>query len=184
MRFLYCRFLKDPKPLTVNGPLLHFAPESCHHKRLSSTLGDRYVTADLHRKDVTSNQDITNMTFPDHSFSTVICSHVLEHIPDDSRAIRELYRVTQPGGRVLIQVPLRLDAPTDEDPSITDPNERKRRWGERDHLRMYGLDLADRIHQEGFHVEVLACADLIDEPVRNRFGLYPDERTFVATRPQ
>jgi SAM-dependent methyltransferase len=181
-RFLLHLIQARPGILQTDGLVLHFAPENCLRKRLSVELQSRYVTTDLRRHDVTTNQDITNMTFDDGSFATVICSHVLEHIPDDQRALRELHRVIRPGGTALIQVPLSLDAPTDEDPTVTDPAERKRRWGEHDHLRTYGLDLTDRLCTAGFDVDVVICGEVTPESVQNQHGLDPNGRIFLARR--
>jgi SAM-dependent methyltransferase len=103
--------------------------------------------------------DLTDIQYPDGAFDIVMVSHVLEHIPDDRRAMRELRRVTSPGGWALLQVPLR-DGPTLEDPSITDPDERVRAFGQADHVRMYGPDIAERLTQGGFRVEVLGPAHL------------------------
>lgn len=181
-RFLFHVLQARPGILQTDGMVLHFAPENCLRRRLRIELRRRYVTTDLRRHDVTTNQDITDMTFDDGSFATVICGHVLEHIPDDQRALREMHRVLRPGGTAVIQVPLSLDAPTDEDPTVTDPAERKLRWGEPDHLRKYGLDLRDRLGGAGFDVEVLICEDVAPESLRRLHGLDPNGRIFVARR--
>jgi len=165
-----------------SAPVLHFAPEACLRVRIQPVLGERYVSTDLRRTDVTTQQDITKMTFPNGEFGAVICSHVLEHIPDDRRALSELARVTRPGGHLIVQVPLGVDSATDEDPAVTDPAERKRRWGEPDHLRLYGLDLADRIREAGFEVDVLRSGDLFDPAQLERCGLDEKQVVFVARR--
>jgi len=164
------------------APVLHFAPEACLRARIGPMLGDRYVSTDLRRTDVTTQQDITKMTFENDEFSTVICSHVLEHIPDDRQALAELARILRPGGFLIVQVPLNLESPTDEDPTVVSPEERKRRWGEPDHLRMYGLDVADRIRAAGFDVEVLRCGALFEGSLRDHYGLDQKEVVFVCRR--
>ena len=89
-----------------------------------------------------------------HAFDTIICSHVLEHVPADAKAMSELFRVLRPGGVAIIQVPYADDcAETDEDPSVTDPLERERRFGQFDHVRIYGRDFADRLRRAGFVVD-------------------------------
>ena len=86
--------------------------------------------------------DITKIHWPDSSFDIIYCSHVLEHVPDDLKAIGEIFRVLIPGGWALIQVPISKKA-TLEDPSVTDPGERERLFWQNDHVRLYGLDIKE-----------------------------------------
>ena len=107
---------------------------------------------------------------------------MLEHVPDDRAAIAELHRCLRTGGLAVVSVPLDLERPTDEDPSITDPEERKRRFGERGHVRAYGLDLADRLRSAGFEVSLHRETDL-DQDERRRYGLKGDEHVFHCIKP-
>ncbi len=113
-----------------------------------------FVSVDLKQSGphVTTIGDVVELPFANASFDVVICIHVLEHIIDDRQAIDELFRVLKPGAWALISVPLLLDRPTREDPSITDPNDRQRLFGEPTHVRFYGTDLADRLMNAGFEV--------------------------------
>jgi len=87
-------------------------------------------------------------------FDVVCAWDVLEHVSDDAAAMRELARVTAPGGWCLVMVPLAPGVPrTDEDPAVTDPAERERRFLQRDHVRLYGADLGQRLAAAGFAVE-------------------------------
>ncbi len=98
--------------------------------------------------------DVTKIDFGDEEFDVVICNHVLEHVREDETAIREIYRVLRPGGFAVLQVPLALDLQkTLEDPSIVNENDRKREYGHKDHLRLYGLDYFERLGKAGFRVE-------------------------------
>jgi SAM-dependent methyltransferase len=134
--------------------LLHFAPEWCLRRRLSRIEGLRYLTADLDPDDVDLRLDLTKLDLPDASFEAVICSHVLEHIPDDAAAMRELRRVTAPGGWCLVMVPLDLGREqTYEDPSICDPSERERAFWQHDHVRLYAPDISKRLQAAGFDVD-------------------------------
>lgn len=96
--------------------------------------------------------DLTAAPFATGSFDLVICSHVLEHVPDDAAALREIFRILRPGGRALLLVPFALDGDgTDEDPTLHDPAERDRRFGQWDHVRLYDrADFLDRMRQAGF----------------------------------
>lgn len=96
--------------------------------------------------------DLTEAPFEDAAFDVIICSHVLEHIPDDRAAMRELLRVLKPGGHALLLTPFALDGrPTDEGPSVVDPGARERRFGQWDHVRIYSKhDFLDRLVGTGF----------------------------------
>lgn len=165
----------------VRKRVLHIAPEAFYFKVLSRHPMVEYVAGDkffpgYHYPEGTIDLDITALTFPDRSFDVVICSHVLEHIPDDALAMRELRRVLRPGGWAIIQVPIDKGmAHTDEDVTLTDPAERERRFGQHDHFRLYGRDLKDRLTAAGFNVEVHAFSEAFTPQERYRFGLPPDE---------
>jgi ubiquinone/menaquinone biosynthesis C-methylase UbiE len=91
------------------------------------------------------------MPFGDNEFDVVICNHVLEHVPDDRKAIREIFRILKHGGFAILQVPTAyaMDV-THEDPTITDPREREKHFRQKDHYRLYGKDYLDRIREAGF----------------------------------
>ena len=98
--------------------------------------------------------DVTNMEFGDGQFDVVICNHVLEHVQEDANAMREIYRVLRPGGFAVLQVPLALDLQkTLEDRTIVDGKQRKIAYGQKDHLRLYGLDYFEKLRNAGFRVE-------------------------------
>jgi SAM-dependent methyltransferase len=95
--------------------------------------------------------DLTDLPFDDGSFDFVLCNHVLEHVPDDVAAMRELQRVLARDGLAVMQHP--IDArrsETFEDWSVADPAERDRVFFQRDHVRIYGRDFTDRLHIAGF----------------------------------
>jgi SAM-dependent methyltransferase len=150
----------------TTGKMLHVAPEACFSDRLRAVLGNRYVTCDLSRPGVDCQADITALPFPDDHFEVVYCSHVLEHVPDDRKAMRELHRVLSPGGWAVLLVPITAEK-TYEDPSITEPEDRLRAFGQEDHVRRYGPDYVDRLAEAGFHVRMFTAKDLTDsESVR------------------
>lgn len=98
--------------------------------------------------------DVRDMGFPDQHFHVVICNHVLEHVREDETAMREIHRILKTGGYAILQVPLAHDlATTREDPSVVGKRERKAIYGQKDHLRLYGLDYFERLEQAGFEVE-------------------------------
>ena len=98
--------------------------------------------------------DLTAAPLPYDSFDVIVCNHVLEHIPDDIAALREIRRMLAPGGWALLMSPILVEK-TIEDLTLTDPQERLRRFGQEDHVRRYGWDYVDRIREAGLSVEVV-----------------------------
>jgi SAM-dependent methyltransferase len=165
--------------------VLHLAPEPEIGGLLRAWPNVDVVSADLASPLADLRTDVARLGLADESFDAVICSHVLEHVPSDRRALRELRRILRPGGWILIQVPLPSgQLRTDEDPSVTSPAERTRRFGQADHCRLYGMDLVDRIREAGLEVESLLAETLFDEPARQRLCLRADEPLFIARRPE
>jgi SAM-dependent methyltransferase len=163
--------------------VLHFAPEHALGRRLAATPGIRYVSADLDAPEAMEHFDITDIPHPDDSWDAILCIHVLEHVPDDRRAMRELHRILKPEGWAIVLVPLDLDrAETYEDPSITDPAERERAFWQADHLRLYGRDLPDRLREAGFEVTVDRWVRDLDPGVIERHGLFPLEDMYVCRK--
>jgi len=134
--------------------LLHFAPEQAFLKRFKKLEHLDYTTTDLNSPIADVKADICDLPFDDESFDFIICNHVLEHIPDDTKALSELFRVLRTDGTAILQVPYKasLDQ-TLEDPSITDPAERQKIFGQYDHVRLYGLDYFDKLSDAGFKVD-------------------------------
>lgn len=167
-------YLRERTDLLTGAPhrLLHLAPEPVFHAKLRSHPGLRYVAADLDSPLAMERLDIAHLPHPDDCFDVVLCNHVFEHIPDDRQAMRELRRVLRPGGWAILQVPIRSALPrTLEDPGLTDPAERERRFGQSDHVRQYGLDYPERLREAGFDVKPDGYIADLPEERRRRFGL-------------
>ncbi len=161
-----------PKYLESTNRLLHIAPERCLEPQLRQRVRSSYVTADLMRTDVDQRVSVEELPFDNHTFDAVICNHVLEHVPNDRKAMTELHRVLAPGGWALLQVPLDGEAAmTVEDPSIASPRERRRRFGQHDHVRLYGRDYVDRLRDAGFQPQLRVIRDCYAEQDIKRFGL-------------
>src|SRR5262249_39299254 len=132
--------------------LLHFAPEPLFDPVFARLPQIERVTADLYAP-ADLRLDITDMDLPDNSFDLILCSHAPERVPDDRAAMSELRRVLASGGVCLVLTPYRPGQPTYEDPSITAPLDRMVAFGQQDHVRIYGIDLSDRLRDAGFEVE-------------------------------
>lgn len=113
----------------------------------------QYHPADLHPEEDMEKMDITGIPYPEDTFDLILCNHVLEHIPDDLQAMKELFRVLKPDGLAVIQVPLSpVLTSTYEDPEVTREEDRERTFGQKDHVRIYGMDYPDRLSNAGFRV--------------------------------
>ena len=171
-----------PELLRDARSLLHFAPEWALRRRLESIGHLRYVTADLVQPDVELHLDITAMDLPDAAFDAVLCSHVLEHVVDDAAAMRELHRITAPGGWCLVMVPLDLGRQrTFEDPSIVTPEDRERNFWQHDHVRLYAPDIADRLASAGFEVERIRPVEEFDAEFLERCRIGQAEDIWLCT---
>jgi SAM-dependent methyltransferase len=169
-RFLWVYLSKKTDLFTDSSKkMLHVAPEVCFARRLEKILGENYITADL-EKPAKVKMDITHIDFSDQSFDRIYCSHVLEHVLDDKKAMKEFYRVLKPDGWAILLVPITADK-TFEDPTIVDPKERLKAFGQANHVRRYGPDYVDRLREVGFHVEVTEVNDLVDQNDAMRMGL-------------
>jgi SAM-dependent methyltransferase len=162
--------------------ILHVAPEAVLSRRISQLPGADYLSADLSDDTAMVRMDITDIQYPDESFDVIYCSHVLEHVPDDRQAMRELLRVLKTRGWAVLLVPI-FAQPSFEDPSIVDPAERERAFGQHDHVRKYGPDFVDRLIEAGWHVRRFDGHDLVDASEFRRLGMLANESVFYCTRP-
>jgi SAM-dependent methyltransferase len=178
------RYLAERSNLWDNSPkdLLHVAPEPQMAILFKRAAHLRYVSVDLMTSRAMVKSDLTRLSFTDASFDFVFCSHVLEHVPDDRAAMRELYRVMRPRGWAILQVPIKGDR-TYEDFSITTPEGRLAAFGQHDHVRMYGRDYRDRLMEAGFDVTVDSIARQLPERTARRLGLQRDEEIYVCRKP-
>lgn len=168
------------KPLDV----LHMAPEWCLMRKLQQLRNVNYTSADLNSPWASVHCDIQRLPFASNSFDLILCNHVLEHIPDDRQAMRELLRVLRPGGFALLLVPQDLSrAHTLEDPAINTPALREKFYFQRDHLRLYGQDYQDRLAHEGFRVEPIDYFAKLPSNLQSRYALRRDDLLYVGRKP-
>lgn len=154
--------------------LLHIAPEKNFFSMFSSISNIEYVPADLSPNKYpggTIKMDCTDIQYPNNTFDAIIANHVLEHIPDDARAMRELYRVLKPFGWAILNVPLEIGmSQTDEDASLTNPRTRLERFGQSDHFRLYGKDYLQRLQKAGFNVRLVDYFETMDNFETFKYG--------------
>lgn len=164
--------------------LLHVAPEAHLERVIRGQCSIDYLSADLNAPGVMMKLDITRIQMPDDQFDVIICSHVLEHIPDDRRAMSELQRVLRPGGWAILQVPFSLNLEeTFEDSAVTEPRARERMFGQRDHVRIYALhDYVRRLEASGFRVELVDMREALGEEAVRRHGLNPEEPLCIGRK--
>jgi SAM-dependent methyltransferase len=170
-RILWLFLLREIDILKGSRSVLHMAPEPALVPLLRRP-NISYVSGDLEPGQAMEVMDVTSLPQADGVFDVVICNHVLEHIPDDRRAMCELRRVLKPGGFAIMQHPIDMSrAETYEDRDITTPQERLREFGQADHMRLYGRDFGDRLAAAGFEVTIRRYLDELDPAERVRYAL-------------
>lgn len=169
--------------------MLHFAPECQLHMIFSTSPLVDYWPVDYSPENYkyetgvpVIKADIVDIPFNDNWFDGILCNHVLEHIPDDQKAMKELLRVLKPGGWAILQVPLSGKYETYEDFTITSPQERFKHFGQEDHVRCYGLDYKDRLELAGFEVTVDNFVTRFSPEQLHYYGLIPDEMIYFCRK--
>ena len=159
-----------------NLRVLHFAPEQAFYTRFRKMKNLDYTTTDLNSPIADVKADICKLPFKNNQYDFIICNHVLEHIPDDTKAMQEIYRVLAPGGTAILQVPYEAErATTFEDDSITDPKERAKIFGQYDHVRVYGMDYFKKLEQIGFKVQAIDYTKQLSENEIQKYRLAKGE---------
>ena len=152
-RLLWVWLSRETDFFSKPAKVLHFAPEQAFYTRFRKMKHLDYTTTDLHSPLADVKADICNLPFADEAYDIIFCNHVLEHIPDDTKAMEELYRILKPNGMAVLQIPQDLSrALTFEDNTITDREERAKIFGQYDHVRVYGRDYFDKLRAIGFKV--------------------------------
>lgn len=163
--------------------VLHFAPEQAFYKRFRKLPNLDYTTTDLNSPLADVKADICDLPFEDNQYDVILCNHVLEHIPDDTQAMKELYRVLKPGGMAILQIPQDLNREyTFEDDSITDKKERAQIFGQYDHVRVYGKDYFDKLRKIGFEVTPVDYTNTLTEAQVERYCLAKGEIIPVCSK--
>lgn len=181
-RMIWLWITRSTTLLNDHPRLLHIAPEVSlmnHFNKVYRDSGE-YITADLESPLAKIHFDVQQIPIADNSIDVVICNHLLEHVDDDRKAMRELYRVLRPAGWGIMLVPEeRQRATTFEDDTITDPKLRTELFGQYDHRRIYGRDYDERLRESGFRVERIAVESIATEEERKLYSLGNDDLVVV-----
>ena len=164
--------------------ILHVAAESCIRNRIGKLYGKEYITADLNNPNAMVKMDIMDIHYPSETFDIIICSHVLEHVAEDIKAMKEIHRVLKNDGWAILLVPIADIDKTYEDSSITDEGGRFWAFGQNDHVRKYGKDYEDRLKSAGFNVKTTGANELADNDGIEKMRLKEETKTwgFMETK--
>lgn len=175
-RLLWLYLKNETDFFSAPKKVLHFAPEQAFYKRFRNQKNLDYTTTDLNSPLADVKADICNLPFKDEEFDVIFCNHVLEHIPDDTKAMQELYRILKKGGMGIFQIPQDLSREkTFEDNSIIDRKERAKIFGQYDHVRIYGRDYFDKLRSVGFTVVEEDYTKKITPELVEKYRLAPGE---------
>lgn len=175
-RLLWLYLKNETDFFSTSRKVLHFAPEQAFYKRFREMKNLNYTTTDLESPLADVKADICNLPFNDDEFDIILCNHVLEHIPDDTKAMQELFRVLKSGGMGIFQIPQDLSRDTTfEDDTITDKKERAKIFGQYDHVRVYGLDYFDKLRSIGFKVDEVDYTSTLSEEDITKYCLAKGE---------
>lgn len=163
--------------------LLHVAPEPCLYKKFIALHNINYTTIDLESPLAMIKADIHNIPCQENKFDIIICSDVLEHVKNDKEVMKELYRVLKRGGWAILRVPIdKTRIKTLEDNNITSPLEREKYFGQKDHVRLYGLDFLQRFKNSGFRIEMINPLNKISKEMIERYKLPQNELIYLAKK--
>lgn len=188
---LMIKYLTDKTNLFKDKlKLLHVSPEMSiyytflHAKNIEYFPVDKFADGYNYPKE-TIPMDITDISYSDNFFDVIICSNVLEHIPEDMKAMSELFRVLKPDGWAIIQAPVdEAREETYEDFTITDPGMREIAFGWPDHVRWYGKDYTKRLEKAGFNVTIDKYVDMFSENDMYKYGFMAEDYIFLCTKPK
>lgn len=169
----------------LNNPktkLLDVSPSKALKKAITSKTKVEYYDIDLVDSRSRIKMDLTDLKFEDNFFDIVICSHVLEHIKDDLKGMREIYRVLKPGGIAILQSPISaILLNTYEDETAKSGQLREKLFGQDDHVRVYGADYCQRVNSVGFELKVLGQDQICPDPEYD-YALIKDEKLYLGLK--
>jgi SAM-dependent methyltransferase len=182
-RMIYYFLKNHTKIFKSNCSILHFAPEENLHRKLTANSNCQYISGDITPGKADYVVDITKIQFDENRFDYIICNHVLEHIPDEQRAISEMKRVLKPNGRIIITMPICISNPiTLEDENIITRADRLKVYGQEDHVRLYGSDVKKRLSSYGLKVLEYNFAIKEGKKKLNKYSITNGDRLFFCRK--
>lgn len=156
---------------------LDFSPFRILYKKLKNKKEIQYFSSDYEDDFIADYHfDIRNIEVEDNKFDLITCYHILEHVIEDTDAMKDLYRVLKPGGTLLVQTPFK-EGDIYEDYSIITPEDRLKYFGQDNHVRIYSVEgLKKRLEDAGFKVEIRNFAD------DRYYGLSGQEKILFCTK--
>ncbi len=164
-----------------DNAILHIAPEKCIEEKIRRKTGI-YISGDMQKGRADRVVDITNMTFENGYFDYIIINHVLEHVPDEKKAIEEVKRVLKSSGKFIFSMPICESQMTFESNKELSETERLRTYGQKDHVRLYGTDTKERMEKYGLEVEEFIAKRFLSEKELSRMRILTEDRIFIAKK--
>lgn len=181
-RWLYYIVKNKTNIENMSGRILHFAPEKSISEFIKTNSGIDYYTGDIVAGRAMHVTDITNIQYKNETFDYVICNHVMEHIPDEAKAVEEVKRVLKKNGKWICSFPICTDIETLEDKSITGPEDRLREYGQEDHVRLYGRDYKERYEKYGLKICFFSPRDELENEDIEKYGFIEDDIIMIAEK--
>ncbi len=182
-RMIYLYLKDNTDYFTKKCNVLHIAPEKNLQRVFKGIKNIKHISVDLASPLADKKMDILNLQFSDNYFDLVVCSHVLEHIMDDVTAMKELFRVCKTGGMTIILVPIALQlTKTLEDEEVLTETDREKVFGQSDHVRVYAMDIVERLDAAGFVVEALQFSESIGEQKIKKYSIDENEIIFLSRK--
>lgn len=163
-----------------NNVILHFAPEKAIETKIRKVSGGGYITGDLTYGVADKVVDVTDICYPDNVFDYIIINHVLEHVPNERKAMEEIKRVLKHDGKVVFSMPICEDEDTYESTTELDESERLKQYGQKDHVRLYGRDVKSHMEKYGYNIAEYKAEDILSAEDINNMRLLAKDRIFIG----